>query len=93
MLGIDDGKFIPHTRGSDCRGRCFPRRCWLDGVMHREVAIDGLDSTEKLASMINASPHCRQLRLVMLNGVTFGGFNVVDIKKSEFRDKVSSYWR
>ena len=46
-----------------------------------KVAIDGLDATEKVASMIKGSPHSRQLRLVMLNGLTFGGFNVVDLKK------------
>jgi uncharacterized protein len=49
--------------------------------MHAYIAIDGIDSTEKIAAMINASPHCRQLRVVMLNGITFGGFNIVDIKR------------
>lgn len=49
--------------------------------MHAYIAIDGIDSTEKIAAMINASPHRRQLRVVMLNGITFGGFNIVDIKR------------
>jgi endonuclease V-like protein UPF0215 family len=31
--------------------------------------------------MIKASRHYRQLRVIMLNGITFGGFNIVDIKK------------
>jgi endonuclease V-like protein UPF0215 family len=30
--------------------------------------------------MITGSSHCKQLRVVMLNGITFAGFNVVDIK-------------
>ena len=47
----------------------------------QKYAIDGLDATQKLADMINGSPHRHQLRLVMLNGVTFAGFNIVDIKK------------
>ena len=82
VLGIDDGKFIPHTKGSVLLvGVVFRGGYSIEGVMHTKVAIDGLDSTEKLASMINGSPHRRQLRLVMLNGVTFGGFNVVDLKK------------
>jgi endonuclease V-like protein UPF0215 family len=34
--------------------------------------------------MINNSPHHKQLRLIMLNGITFGGFNVVDIQKLHF---------
>jgi uncharacterized protein len=82
VLGIDDGKFIPHTKGSVLIvGVVFRGGYSIEGVMHTKVAIDGLDATEKLASMINGSPHRRQLRLVMLNGVTFGGFNVVDLKK------------
>ncbi len=81
VLGIDDGKFIPHTEGDVIVvGIVFRGGSSIDGVMHTRIAIDGLDATEKLTSMINTSPHRRQLRLVMLNGVTFAGFNLVDIK-------------
>ena len=38
--------------------------------------------------MINSSPHCKQLRLIMLNGITFAGFNVVDIKKLNLATKL-----
>jgi endonuclease V-like protein UPF0215 family len=82
VLGIDDGKFTPQTQGSAIVvGVVFRGGISIDGVMHTNIAIDGLDATEKLASMINTSPHRRQLRLVMLNGITFAGFNVVGIKK------------
>jgi len=30
--------------------------------------------------MITSSPHYKQLRVIMLNGVTFAGFNIVNIK-------------
>ncbi len=82
VLGIDDGKFIPHTQGTVIAvGVVFRGGYSIDGVMHTNVMIDGLDATEKFSSMINTSPHHRQLRLVMLNGITFGGFNIVDIKR------------
>jgi endonuclease V-like protein UPF0215 family len=82
VLGIDDGKFLPHTQGNVIVvGVVLRAGSSIDGVMHTTVAIDGLDATEKLASMINTSPHRRQLRLVMLNGITLAGFNLVDIKK------------
>ena len=82
VLGIDDGKFIPHTKGEALVvGVVFRGGCSIDGVMHTKIAIDGLDATEKLAQMINDSPHRHQLRLIMLNGVTFAGFNLVDIQK------------
>jgi uncharacterized protein len=82
VLGIDDGKFKPHTKGEVLVvGVVFRGGVSIDGVMHTTVALDGLDATEKLTAMINRSPHKRQLRLVMLNGVTLAGFNLVDLPK------------
>ena len=89
VLGVDDGKFVPHTKGAVIVvGVVFRGGCWLDGVMHTQVELDGFDATEQIASMINSSPHCKQLRLVMLNGITFAGFNVVDIKKLNLATKL-----
>jgi endonuclease V-like protein UPF0215 family len=82
VLGIDDGKFVPHTPGTAIIvGVVFRGGGWLDGVMHTNIAIDGFDATERIISMINGSSHCKQLRLVMLYGITFAGFNVVNIKR------------
>jgi len=89
ILGVDDGKFVPHTQGSVIVvGVVFRGGGSIDGVMHTHVAIDGFDATEQLTSMINSSPHRKQLRLVMLNGITFAGFNVVDIKKLNLETKL-----
>jgi len=82
VLGIDDGVFTPHTKGPvDVIGIVFRGGYWLDGVMRTQVEIDGMDATEKIASMIVESPHYDQLRIIMLNGVTMAGFNVVDIEE------------
>jgi len=43
--------------------------------------VDGLDATEKIAEMVVKSPHYDQLRVLMLNEITFAGFNIVDIKR------------
>ncbi len=82
VLGVDDGVFIPHSKGLvDVVGIVFRGGYWLDGVMRTEIEVDGLDATEKIASMIIESPHYKQLRIIMLSGITFAGFNVVDIKE------------
>jgi len=81
VLGVDDGVFVPHAKGMvDVVGVVFRGGYWLDGVMRTEVEVDGMDATEKIASMITDSPHYDQLRVVMLYGITFAGFNVVDVK-------------
>jgi len=82
VLGVDDGVFIPHSRGSaPVIGVVFRGEYWLDGVMSTKVEVDGFDATDKIATMIVDSRHYEQLRVIMLDGITFGGFNVVDIKK------------
>lgn len=82
VLGIDDGVFVPHSKTLvPVVGVVFRGGYWLDGVMHTEIAVDGFDATEKISAMIKQSAHCRQLRVIMLYGVTFGGFNVVDIMR------------
>lgn len=81
VLGIDDGRFVPRTHAQvPVIGVVFRGGYWLDGVMHTKVKVDGFDATDKISSMITNSPHYRQLRVIMLNGITFAGFNVVDIK-------------
>jgi len=82
VLGVDDCPFKPRSHGSvDVVGVVYRGGYWLDGIMTTEVQIDGLDATEKIAKMIVDSPHYDQLRVIMLNGLTFAGFNVVDIRK------------
>ena len=89
VLGVDDGRFIPHTQGSAIVvGVVFRGGCIIDGVMHTHVSIDGFDATEKLVSMITSSPHHKQLRLIMLNGITLAGFNVVNLNKLSLLTKL-----
>lgn len=89
VLGVDDGVFTPHVEGLvPVVGVVFRGGYWLDGVMHTKVEVDGFDATSKIASMILNSPHYKQLRVIMLNGITFAGFNVVDIKKLNMKTKL-----
>ena len=77
ILGIDDSPLLSDrimivgalTRGGD----------WLDGVLRTYITRDGTDATYSLANLVNHSKHYGQIRIIMLNGVTFGGFNVVDL--------------
>jgi endonuclease V-like protein UPF0215 family len=81
VLGVDDCPFIPHIKGQvPVIGVVFRGGYWLDGVLHTKIAADGFDATEKIVSMITSSSHYKQLRVIMLNGVTFAGFNIVNIK-------------
>jgi endonuclease V-like protein UPF0215 family len=81
VLGVDDGVFTPRIEALvPVVGVVFRGGYWLDGVMHTKIAVDGFDATDKISSMITNSPHYKQLRVIMLNGITFAGFNIVGIK-------------
>jgi len=89
VLGVDDGVFTPRNKGLvPVVGVVFRGGYWLDGVMHTKIKIDGFDATSKIASMILNSPHYKQLRVIMLNGITFAGFNIADIKKLNDKTKL-----
>jgi endonuclease V-like protein UPF0215 family len=82
VLGVDDGTFRPRDGnrvllvGAVMRGK---ER--LEGVLSTTVEKDGMDATERVVEMINGSRHRDQLRVVMSEGITVAGFNVLDLKE------------
>ncbi|HKZ88267.1 MAG TPA: DUF99 family protein [Candidatus Bathyarchaeia archaeon] len=89
VLGVDDGKFTPHSKDPVLVvGVVFRGGYSLDGVMHTFLTVDEFDATEKIAEMIICSPHYKQLRVIMLNGITFAGFNIVDIRSLNVQTKL-----
>ncbi|MEM4187631.1 MAG: DUF99 family protein [Candidatus Hadarchaeum sp.] len=82
ILGVDDGPFEADYRGRvPLVGAVFRGGTWLDGVMISEVEKDGMDVTERLIEMLGRSRHLGQLRVLMVDGVTFAGFNVLDVRE------------
>lgn len=82
IIGIDDAPFVPKTEGSTRVFGVVLRGClWVEGVLQTSIEIDGDDCTDKINEMITKSPHYGQLRVIMLAGITFGGFNIVDINR------------
>lgn len=81
IIGIDDGPFEFRTKGKCILiGVIYRGANFLDGLIKTEIDIDGIDSTEKIANSINKSKF-KDLRIIMLDGITFGGYNIADIKK------------
>ena len=79
ILGIDDSALL-HERVMIV-GTVFRGGDWIDGILRSDITRDGLDATEVISTMIKNSRHYSQLRIVMLDGITYGGFNVVDIEE------------
>ncbi|MHA1143990.1 MAG: endonuclease dU [Candidatus Helarchaeota archaeon] len=80
ILGIDDAPFKLKSSGrTHVFGVVYRGASFLEGVIHTTVEIDGIDSTDQIVEMILSSPHHQQLKLIMIDGLTVGGFNVIDV--------------
>ncbi len=82
ILGWDDAPFEPEDDkiplvGSVLRGG----KPYLDGVLVEEIEVDGFDVTERIIEATNKTKHKDQLRILMLDGITFAGFNTADIER------------
>ncbi len=78
ILAIDDSTLI--NENVTVIGTFFRGSGQLDGVLKREITKDGMDATDIIIEMIKNSKYYAQIRVIMLDGVTYAGFNPVDIK-------------
>ena len=82
IIGIHDGFLIPIAlKKINFFGIVFRGGYWFDGVIRCQVDKDAMDATNKISDMIRTSSHYQQLRVIMLNGTTYAGFNIVNIQK------------
>lgn len=80
ILGIDDAPFTKDKAKTLVIGTVFRGGEFMDGLLSTPIKIDGLNATKVLAKWINKSRNKAQLSVIMLDGITLGGFNIVDIK-------------
>ena len=80
VIGIDDSPFkkvrgIPvHISGVVCSNTRF------EGMLCDQITKDGNDATKVIIEMIKGSKFHDQLNIVLLDGITLGGFNIVDLE-------------
>ena len=77
ILAIDDSPLIYEK--VTIIGAFFRGGEQLDGVLCGKITKDGMDATEVFIRMINGSKYHTQIRAILLDGVTYAGFNPVDI--------------
>ena len=80
VIGFDDA----HWRGSaddtpvSVAGVvCSDTR--FEGMLWGELTKNGMDSTESIATLLGESKFAQQVQLILLDGITFGGANVIDM--------------
>lgn len=79
ILGIDDSALISDS--ILIVGAFFRGGEWLDGVLSYHIDRDGMDGTDSIIKMVRESKYFQQIRLIMLDGITYAGFNPIDIDR------------
>lgn len=79
VIGFDDAPFekvdgaVVPLCGVVCSGTRF------EGMLWGHATRDGTDATEAIAALLSGSKFADQVHLVLLDGITVGGMNVVDL--------------
>ena len=79
-IGFDDAPFERRRRGDVglagvvCAGTRF------EGLVWGRVRQDGWNATEAILALLLGGKFLPQLHLVLLDGIGFGGFNLVDLE-------------
>lgn len=81
VVGIDDSPFAFMDGKVLVVGVVMRLPNYVEGVMRTACTIDGTDANDAVGKMISNSRFFEQLRLVMIDGIALGGFNVVDIAR------------
>ena len=80
VVGFDDAPFERSHRGDVLIVGTVFAGSRLDGVLSTRVRRDGANAAARLADCLEASRFLPQLHAILLQGIAFAGFNVVDLR-------------
>lgn len=88
FLGVDDSPFGFEDERVRIVGVVTRSASYIEGVLTSWADTDGLDATDRLVEMVGSTRFRPMLRCLFLNGVTVGGFNVMDLDEVHRRLKL-----
>jgi len=81
VVGFDDAPFDRGHRGDVLVVGAVFAGNRLDGVISTRVRRDGANAAQRLIDCITGSKFFDQLQAILLQGIAFAGFNVVDVQR------------
>ena len=81
VLGFDDAPFSFNDDHVLVVGVLMRLPGYIEAVLSTHVDVDGTDANEALEHCICSSRYVEQPAALMLDGASFGGFNVVDMER------------
>lgn len=81
-IGFDDKPFNKfQDKKSEVIGTVMRGNSLIEGFLKTEINVDGNDVTDKIIDLIKSSQFSNQIRVIFSDGITFAGFNVLDVFK------------
>ncbi len=81
IIAWDDCAFRFSQKSVRIVGAIFRGGDFMDGLLSTIIRKDGMDVTQKMCESILKTRHYDQLSLVLTNGISFGGLNILDINE------------
>ena len=88
VIGFDDAPFSRNHRGDVLVVGTVFSGLRLEGILSGKVRRDGTNSTYTLIQMVGKSRFAPQVQLILLQGIAFAGFNVIDIQRLQAKLRV-----
>ncbi|MBS0013409.1 MAG: DUF99 family protein [Desulfobacterales bacterium] len=79
VAGFDDAPFSRSHHGGVAVVGTVYADLRFDGVLTGRIKKDGFDAAEKITTMVDQSRFAQHIRMILLQGIALGGFNVVDV--------------
>jgi endonuclease V-like protein UPF0215 family len=81
ILGIDDSPFEHEDDSAFLTGVVYQGTEFIEDVRKLEIEVDGDRSSDRVIELHERCGNTRQIKAVIVDGISLAGFNVVDIEK------------
>lgn len=81
VIGFDDAPFDRQYRGDVLVVGAVYAGARLEGVLSGKVRRDGANATRVLIDLVRGSRFAAHVQAILLQGIAFAGFNVVDVQQ------------
>lgn len=80
VAAVDDGRFSRRQRRAPIAAVIWSSPGRWESVAAGWVTRDGTDATERIGDLLEECPGFAGVRVVLLDGIAVGGFNIVDLR-------------
>ena len=82
ILGVDDASFSFEDDETFLTGVVHRGTEFIEDIKTVPIGIDQENATEKLIQLHNSCNNTGQIRALLVDGISFAGFNIIDLEKA-----------